>query len=182
MFEAPKCPLKAVLLRPQMGVDENPITKALLLPSRLLRKLGLGVGSECDPQSQTETYPVQTWSQPSSGPQHQRWIKFLDLSAPKSQRFLRFAIAMPIADPRNRAISETRQSNAALWLNSGCDWKPLAICDFELRLLSPKPLPSAGFLAIWLSQCGNRWRLRLCDFGALRSATPCVHYAIFIRY
>ena len=36
------------------------------------------------------------------------------LSAPKSQRFLRFAIAMPIADPRNRAISETRESNAAM--------------------------------------------------------------------
>ena len=36
------------------------------------------------------------------------------LSAPKSQRFLRFAIAMPIAEPRNRAISETRQSNVAL--------------------------------------------------------------------
>ena len=36
------------------------------------------------------------------------------LSAPKSQRFLRFAIAMPIADPRNRAISETRESNVAL--------------------------------------------------------------------
>ena len=40
------------------------------------------------------------------------WI--LKLSAPKSQRFLRFAIAMPIADPRNRAISESRESNAAL--------------------------------------------------------------------
>ena len=38
----------------------------------------------------------------------------LGLSAPKSQRFLRFAIAMPIADPRNRAISGTRESNAAL--------------------------------------------------------------------
>ena len=38
-----------------------------------------------------------------------------ELSAPKSQRFLRFAIAMPIADPRNiAAISETRESNAAL--------------------------------------------------------------------
>ena len=36
------------------------------------------------------------------------------LSAPKSQRSLRFAIAMPIADPRNRAISETRDSNDAL--------------------------------------------------------------------
>ena len=37
-----------------------------------------------------------------------------ELSAPKLQRFLRFAIAMPIAEPRNRAISETRESNAAL--------------------------------------------------------------------
>ena len=36
------------------------------------------------------------------------------LSAPKSQRFLRFAIAMPISDPRNRAISETRDSSDAL--------------------------------------------------------------------
>ena len=41
------------------------------------------------------------------------WSMF-DLSAPKSQRFLRFAIAMPIANPRNRAISETRDSNVAL--------------------------------------------------------------------
>ena len=38
----------------------------------------------------------------------------VNLSAPKSQRFLRFAIAMPIADPRNRAISKARESNAAL--------------------------------------------------------------------
>ena len=38
----------------------------------------------------------------------------VSLSAPKSQRFLRFAIAMPITDPRNRAISERRESNAAL--------------------------------------------------------------------
>ena len=41
-------------------------------------------------------------------------LLFSLLSAPKSQRFLRFAIAMPIADPRNRAISETRDSNVSL--------------------------------------------------------------------
>ena len=41
-------------------------------------------------------------------------LHFRMLSAPKLQRFLRFAIAMPIADPRNRVISETRESNAAL--------------------------------------------------------------------
>ena len=130
------------------------------------------------------------------------------LSSPKSQRLLRFAIAMPIADPRNRAISETRDSNAALrfkcqgrknsininfcldfprtslTLTPGCprvkkflpttgaaekrtfwcgrprfsartsmapkvcDEKSLAICDFGLRFVSPKPLLAAGFLAI----------------------------------
>ena len=43
------------------------------------------------------------------------------LSAPQSQRFLRFAIAMPIADPRNRAISETRESNAALRFKSAME-------------------------------------------------------------
>ena len=37
-----------------------------------------------------------------------------ELIAPKSHRFLRFAIAMPIADPTNRAISEARESNDAL--------------------------------------------------------------------
>ena len=45
----------------------------------------------------------------------------LELSAPKSQPFLRFAIAMPIADPRNRAISETRESNAALRFKSAME-------------------------------------------------------------
>ena len=37
----------------------------------------------------------------------------------------------------------------------GCDGKSLAICDVGLRFLSPKPLLSAGFLAIWLRQRGN---------------------------
>ena len=53
---------------------------------------------------------------PRVGKKEQNYLVFKGylLSAPKSQRFLRFAIAMPIADPRNRAISETRQSNVAL--------------------------------------------------------------------
>ena len=50
---------------------------------------------------------------PETGGMRFRGVQF-QLSAPKSQRFLRFAIAMPMADPRNRAISETRESNAAL--------------------------------------------------------------------
>ena len=49
------------------------------------------------------------------------YVLFRSLSAPKSQRFLRFAIAMPIADPRNRAISETRESNAALRFKSAME-------------------------------------------------------------
>ena len=58
------------------------------------------------------------------------------LSAPKSQRFLRFAIAMPIADPRNRAISETRQSNAALRLR--VRWKVASDLQFRAAISEPK--------------------------------------------
>ena len=61
----------------------------------------------------------------------------------------------------------------------GCDEKSLAICDFGLRFMSPKPLLSAEFLAIWLRQRGNRERLRWCDFGALRSAHNKSHRHLF---
>ena len=44
----------------------------------------------------------------------QRGSKSSCLSAPKSQRLLRFALAMPIADLEIAAISETRENNAAL--------------------------------------------------------------------
>ena len=59
--------------------------------------------------------------------------KVIWLSAPKSQRFLRFAIAMPIADPRNRAISETRDSNAALRFKAAMESRQrsaISGCDF----------------------------------------------------
>ena len=66
------------------------------------------------------------------------------LSAPISQRFLRFAITMP-TDPRNcLRFPARRQSNAAL----------LAVCDFKLRCPSPKFLLSAESLAIWLCSGG----------------------------
>ena len=48
-------------------------------------------------------------------------MKGTPLSALKSQQFLRFAIAMPIANPRNRTISETRESNAALRFKSAME-------------------------------------------------------------
>ena len=49
--------------------------------------------------------------------------------------------------------NKRKQCRIAIW---GCDGKSLAICDFGLRFLSPKTLLSAGILAIWLSQRGNR--------------------------
>ena len=56
--------------------------------------------------------------QPSRNHNSFLMFKFLfclsKLSAPKSQRFLRFAIAMPIADPRNRMISEKKDTHDAL--------------------------------------------------------------------
>ena len=64
---------------------------------------------------------------PRSGPIPKNQIQLIlgvrteELSAPKSQRFLRFAIAMPIADPRNRAISDTRDNNAALRFKSAME-------------------------------------------------------------
>ena len=59
-----------------------------------------------------------------------------NLSAPKSQRFLQFAIAMPIADPRNRAISEARESNVALRLR--VRWKVASDLRFRAAISEPK--------------------------------------------
>ena len=41
-----------------------------------------------------------------------RLLFVLYLSAPKSQRFLRFAIEMPIADPRNRSDFGDRRAGS----------------------------------------------------------------------
>ena len=66
---------------------------------------------------------------------------------------MRFAIAMPIADARSPlAISETRQSNAAVCIEFRVEWKVATINDFELQFPSAKPILSVGFLVIWLSQ------------------------------
>ena len=58
------------------------------------------------------------------------------LSAPKSQRFLRFAIAMPIADPRNRAVSETRE--AMLHCDLRVRWKVASDLRFQAAISEPK--------------------------------------------
>ena len=58
------------------------------------------------------------------------------LSAPKSQRFLRFAIAMPIADPRNRAIPETRQT--MLHCDLRVRWKVASDLRFRAAISEPK--------------------------------------------
>ena len=62
--------------------------------------------------------------------------EFQVLSAPKSQRFLRFAIAMPIADPRNRAISETRK--AMLRCDLRVRWKVASDLRFRAAISEPK--------------------------------------------
>ena len=68
-------------------------------------------------------------------------ISFLpSLSSLKSQRFLRFAIAIPIADPRNCSDFRDKRKQCCTTIQR-CDGKSLAICDFGLRL-SPKPLNS----------------------------------------
>ena len=58
---------------------------------------------------------------------------------------------------KSLAISETFSLRF-----KGAYGKSLAICDFELRFLSPEL--SAGFLAIWRHQRGNRQRLRCAIF------------------
>ena len=61
-----------------------------------------------------------------------------------------------------------RQEKAMLHCDLRVRWKVASDLRFGLiYFLGPKPLLSAGFLAIWLGQGGNRKRLRLCDFGAL---------------
>ena len=77
------------------------------------------------------------------------------LSAPKSKRCLRFAVAIPIVGPRNRSHFRDKRKRCCIAI-SGCDGKSLAIWDFELRFLSQKPFLCAGFLVIWLRQRGNR--------------------------
>ena len=50
-----------------------------------------------------------------------------------------------------------RQGTAMLHCDLRARWKVASdFCDFGLRFLSPKPLLSAGFLATWLRQRGNR--------------------------
>ena len=66
-----------------------------------------------------------------------------ELSAPKSQRFLRFAIAMPIADPRNRERFP-RQETAMAQCDLRVRWKVASDLRFGLRFLSPKPLSCCG--------------------------------------
>ena len=62
--------------------------------------------------------------------------------------FCDLRLRCPSRTPEIAAITETRESHAALRFK-GAIGKSLAICDFGLRFLSPKPLLSEGFLAIW---------------------------------
>ena len=59
------------------------------------------------------------------------------LSAPTSQRFLRFAIAMPIADPRNRERFP-RQEKAMLHCDLRVRWKVASDLRFRAAISEPK--------------------------------------------
>ena len=62
---------------------------------------------------------------------------FARLSAPKSQRFLRFAIAMPIADPKNRSDFRNKRKQcciAILWVR----WKVASDLRFRAAISEPK--------------------------------------------
>ena len=59
-----------------------------------------------------------------------------DLSAPKSQRFLRFAIAMPIADLKNR--SDSRQEKAMLHCDLRVRWKVASDLRFRAAISEPQ--------------------------------------------
>ena len=63
---------------------------------------------------------------------------FTDIAA-----ILQFAIAMPIAHPRN-CYRFPRQEKQCCIAIKGCDERSLAMCDFELRFQNPKPVLSAS--------------------------------------
>ena len=61
----------------------------------------------------------------------------LRLSAPKSQRFLRFAIAMPIADPR-KSQRFPKQEKAMLHCDLRVRWKVASDLRFRAAISAPK--------------------------------------------
>ena len=70
-------------------------------------------------------------------------VKPFRLSAPKLQRFLRFAIAMATADPRNRAISET-EDKAMLHCDLRVRWKVASDLRFGAAMSEPETRSFCG--------------------------------------
>ena len=59
---------------------------------------------------------------------------------------------------KSLAISKT------LHCDVGVRWKVASDLRFRVAISEAEPLLSPGFLAIWLHQRGNRYRLQLCNF------------------
>ena len=97
---------------------------------------------------------------------------FQKLSAPKLQRSLRFAIVMPIADPRNRKRSQ-RQEKALLRCDLRVRWKVASDLRFHAAISEPQTPPFcaiSGDLAP--STRKSRERLNGCSQRGLK-ATLC---------
>ena len=80
---------------------------------------------------------------PVVAPQELAPMLTLMLSAPKSQRFLRFAIAMPIAHPRSIARFP-RQEHAMLHCDLRVRWKVASDLRFRAAISGPKTPPFCG--------------------------------------
>ena len=90
----------------------------------------------CGEKGKTSFPPGRTRGRGHLGP---RLFK-VSLSAPKSQRFLRFAIAMPIADPRNRSDFRDKRK-AMLHCDLRVRWKVASDLRFRAAI-SERKTPS----------------------------------------
>ena len=80
------------------------------------------------------------------------------------KRFLRFAIALPITDPRNSSDFRDKRIKAMLHYDVRVRWKVASDLRFRAAISEPKTPLSAGILAIWLRQRGKSLAIAIVRF------------------